>query len=275
MAEPEIFAPGAGALLTIMIGSPIAHAHLPAVFNRHFLQARLDAVMAPVDLAADALPAFFLSMKGFANCRGAVVTAPHKQACLTHVDRASTAARLLGAVNVVTRHDDGTLEGDNVDGAGFLRAARSGGFDPEGASALVFGCGGAGSAIALALAQAGLGRVRLVDPDAARAAALANLIGASSAARVDIGAPDTLAPYNLVVNATAIGYDGQQTVFPLDTVAAGSLVADVLARSEKTAWLREAEGRGCAIQDGAAMAEAQFDLIARRFGLSGVAIGAL
>ena len=176
---------------------------------------------------------------------------------------------------MVTRHDDGTLEGDNVDGAGFLRAARAGGFDPEGASALVFGCGGAGSAIALALAQAGLGRVRLVDPDAARAAALANLIGASSAARVDIGAPDTLAPYNLVVNATAIGYDGQQTVFPLDTVAAGSLVADVLARPEKTAWLREAEGRGCAIQDGAAMAEAQFDLIARRFGLSGVAIGAL
>ncbi|MVA99350.1 shikimate dehydrogenase [Nitratireductor sp. CAU 1489] len=264
-----MFAPGAGALLTMMIGSPIAHAHLPAVFNRRFLRARLDALMAPVDLAAEALPAFFLSMRGWANCRGAVVTAPHKQACLTHVDRASLEAGLLGAVNVVTRHDDGTLEGDNVDGAGFLRAARAGGFDPDGASALVFGCGGAGSAIALALARAGLDRVRLVDTDTARAAALARLIEANSATRAETGPPDMLAPYNLVVNATAIGYDGQQTVFPLDTVAAGSLVADVLARPEKTAWLREAEGRGCTIQDGAAMAEAQFGLIARRFGLFG------
>jgi len=262
----RIFAPTAAATLIAMIGSPIAHAHLPGTFNRRFAEHGINAVMAPLDVAPDRLADFFAALRGWSNCRGCVVTAPHKRATVDLVDAASERAQGLQAVNLVVRETDGQLVGDNVDGAGFVQGLRQQ-ISVEGKRAIVFGCGGAGSAIALSLAEAGAGALRLVDVDAVRAEALAAFVGSRCDLAIDTGAPETLAPYDIVTNATAIGLDGTSMVHALDTVSADALVADVLAVAELTPWLRAAQARGCAIQPGSAMAEGQFGLIAERFGI--------
>ena len=261
------FVPTAGATLLAMIGSPIAHAHLPATFNRRFAEEGIDAVMAPFDVEPAALAAFFEALRGWTNCRGCVVTAPHKVAAAGLVDVVSNRARQVGAVNVVIREADGRLVGDNVDGSGFVAGMRCSGVDPAGLRTIVFGCGGAGAAIALALAEAAAGSIHLVDPDAGRVQRLYDGLATHRGVAVITGAPDSLAGYDVVINATGIGLDGKSLVYPLDTVRSDALVADVLSMPGHTPWLRAAQARGCRIQSGSAMAEGQFAPIAERFGL--------
>ncbi|MGX1305679.1 shikimate dehydrogenase [Amorphus suaedae] len=262
------FAPTAAATVIAMIGSPIAHAHLPGTFNRRFAEEGMNSVMTPLDVAPERLADFFAALRGWSNCRGCVVTAPHKRAAVDLVDVASERARGLDAVNLVVREAGGRLVGDNVDGAGFVQGLGQRRFAVAGKRAIVFGCGGAGSSIALSLAEAGIGLLHLVDVDAARADALATFVASLGRVSPFAGVPASLEPYDLVVNATAIGLDGVSTVHSLETVRPDALVADVLAVPELTPWLRQAQERGCAIQPGSAMAEGQFGLIAERFGIA-------
>jgi shikimate dehydrogenase len=251
-----------------MIGQPIAQAFLPARFNARFRDEGLNALMAPIDLAPERLADFFASLRGWANCRGCVVTAPHKQATAGLVDTLSPRAALLGAVNLVVRADDGTLEGDNVDGAGFVAALRGNAFPIEGTRAIVFGCGGAGSSIALALAENGAATLHLVDREPDREARLAGLIARQGHTRPNTGEPERLDAFDLVINATAAGLGGQGMAFPLDTLGTDALVADAVTVPVMTPWLEAAEARGCRVQTGPEMAAGQFGLIAERFGFS-------
>ncbi|MDQ0315395.1 shikimate dehydrogenase family protein [Amorphus orientalis] len=266
MDDTTPFAPTAAASIAFMIGAPVAHAHLPGAFNRRLAEEGLDAQLVPLDIPDEGLKPLFAALRGLGNCRGLIVTAPHKRAVLALVDEASPRARSLEAVNLVVRGPDGRLVGDNVDGQGFVLGLTRGGFSVAGARAMIFGCGGAGSAIALALAEAGAASLRLADVAAGQADRLARLVSGATGLEVEVGLPESLAPYDLVINATAVGLDGVSMVHPLDSVRPGALVADVLSRPEPTPWLRAALERGCAIRAGSAMAEGQFDLIADRFG---------
>ena len=52
------------------------------------------------------------------TCRGGSVTIPHKTDILPHMAKLSDAATKIGAVNTVTKEDDGTFSGDNTDWQG-------------------------------------------------------------------------------------------------------------------------------------------------------------
>lgn len=133
--------------------------------------------MLPIDLHEAALATFAGTLRGWQNLRGCVVTVPYKQALASRLDGLSERAAALGSVNVIRRERDGRLLGDNVDGAGFLGAARKHGFEPAGKRALVIGCGGVGSAIAYALGEAGIASITLSDPSTARMGAVCELLG--------------------------------------------------------------------------------------------------
>ena len=81
---------------------------------------------------------------------------PHKVTTTQLVDEMTTTAKIAGACNAILRRPDGTLLGDMFDGAGFVRGVERKGKRIAGASGLVIGCGGVGSAIAASLAAAGL-----------------------------------------------------------------------------------------------------------------------
>ncbi|MBW8636866.1 hypothetical protein K1W69_06675 [Hoeflea sp. WL0058] len=254
------------ARIVAMIGSPIAHAKSPAIFNRWFADHNMAALMTPMDIPADDLGAFFRFLRGWTNCNGAVVTAPHKQACLELVDSATQRAALLQAVNVVTRNADGSLIGDNVDGDGFVRAMQSKGHDPASGPALIFGCGGAGAAIALALSNAKARRLQLYDTDNNRMRRLASLLADNTGASISCGEPDALESYDLIVNATTVGLLDDAQICPLETISPGAVIADIVSSGSLTAWLRAARARGNPVMTGEDMAQGQFALLASRTG---------
>ncbi|WP_060512072.1 shikimate dehydrogenase [Pseudomonas sp. NBRC 111124] len=247
--------------LVAIVGSPIAQVKSPENFNTWFANNACDLAMIPIDLQETALGAFVENLRGWRNLRGCVVTVPYKQVLATRLDGLSERAKALGSVNVIRREPDGRLLGDNVDGAGFLGAARLQGFVASGKRALVVGCGGVGSAIAYALGEAGLGQITLSDPSAERVGALGEVLGKAFAELEIATQYRSLEDFDLVVNASPVGM-GNNGELPLpstllETLKTTTLVADVVTSPEITPLLHQARERGCAIQTGVQMAFAQ------------------
>ncbi|MFM0043501.1 shikimate dehydrogenase [Paraburkholderia sediminicola] len=248
--------------LLAIVGSPIAQVKSPHNFNVWFERHGKDASMIPIDLECGSLDQFIEAMRAWRNLRGCVVTVPYKQDMATRIDLLSDRAHALGCVNVIRREADGTLIGDMVDGDGFMNAAHGHGFEPKGTHALVIGAGGAGSAIAWSLCEHGATAITLTDLNASRTQRLRALL-ATHYPGVATGSDfESLASFDLVVNASPVGMTGNETL-PLPseqmaTLSAGILVADVVTSPDITRFLEVARDAGCRIQTGAEMALAQF-----------------
>lgn len=251
----------AAARVVFMLGHPVSGTAMPVRFNRLAGARGLDLAMVPLDVPPEGFGAAMELIRATGNVAGAVVTAPLKQAALAAVDAASATALLTGAANVVIRGDDGRLAGENTDGGGFMAALEGHGIDPSGQRALVIGAGGAGSAIAAALANAGAS-VEVTDLDAGRARGLAERLGTGA-----VEAPESLAGYGIVVNATDVGHDGTSLPHPLAGLEPGALVADVVAAPEITPFLALARERGARVQTGPEMSAGQLPLVWDLLGL--------
>jgi shikimate dehydrogenase len=198
------------------------------------------ALPLPPELFAETVRA--LPAAGF---RGVNVTIPHKEAALALADRASAAARAIGAANTLTFEGDGAIVADNTDAPALSELVR-GVLDPAGRSALVLGAGGAARAAVWALVQAGA-QVEVWNRSPERAERLAGALGARHT--VDPGYAE------IVVNATSVGLDPNIDpfkAFPLkaDTFEAGSCVIDMVYGSGETRFLEAARSRGARVIDG-------------------------
>jgi len=149
------------------LGYPTFAFKAPLIYNPWFEKNGIDAVVVPMGVQTPDYPDFFRALFTLTNIRGALVTMPHKVTTIELVDELTPTARVAGAANGVLRRDDGTLVGDQFDGAGFVRGVERKGFALQGKKALVVGNGGVGSPIAASLAAAGVGSMTLFDPNAA------------------------------------------------------------------------------------------------------------
>jgi shikimate dehydrogenase len=231
-------------------GWPVAHSRSPQMHNAALAAAGLDdwrylRLPLPPELFAETVRA--LPAAGF---RGVNVTIPHKQAALAVADRASDAARAIGAANTLT-FEGGAIVADNTDAPGLLDAL---GESPAGRTALVLGAGGAGRAAAWALVSAGAADVAIWNRTSERAAQLAAAVGGRA-----VEAPEAA---EIVINCTSVGLSDPGETFkalPIeaDELGAGSLVVDMVYRAGGTQFLEAARRRGARVIDGLEILVAQ------------------
>ncbi len=234
-----------GATRTVgIIGWPVSGSLSPVIHNTAFIALHLDWVYVPLPVPPDGLRdalAGLLAL-GFA---GANVTMPHKTEAAGLVPDLSDDAARLRAVNTIVVGPNG-LSGHNTDAPGFDRfIRRDAGFDPVGASALVYGAGGAARACALALARAGVAALVVAAREPARADELIRTLkGFDAAVTVvsfrDAGSVDA----QLIVNATPLGAGGEP--LPLPPLHPDMLVVDLLYRPAVTPALLAARAAGAA-----------------------------
>ena len=238
-----------------LIGHPVAGNPTGTMMEAAFEAAGLDWRYVSMDVTPAALEAAVagLSVLGF---RGFNVTMPHKVAILPLLSRLTEAAELIGASNTVIREGDGWV-GENTDGKGFLTAV-SEVMEPRGARVCLLGAGGAARAIAVELALAGAASIEIVNRDAGRGRALADLLmtrtGTRAAWRPWSGPIVIETGVDLVVNATSIGLHDPGVAPEVDLGGSGRpLVADVVFDPPRTRFLQEAEAAGCRTLDGLGM----------------------
>ncbi len=236
------------------IGWPTEAFKAPMIYNPWFEQQGIEAVVVPLGVEAADYAQILRPLFRIRNLHGALITMPHKVTTAGLVDELSTTAKIAGACNAILRRADGTLLGDMFDGAGFVRGVARKGRTIAGASALVIGAGGVGSAIAASLAAAGIASMGLFDAAPAAAEALGQRLQQHyPALRISLGSKDP-GGYGIVVNATPLGMK-EDDPLPVDVarISPDTFVGEVVMKQEFTPLLRAARAKGCTVQVGTDM----------------------
>ena len=223
-----------------LLGHPVVHSRSPEVHAAFGRALGIPLHYALIDVSDDAFEsalAAFIAAGG----RGANVTLPFKRRALAAATRLTPRATTAGSVNALKVEDDGTLTGDNTDGAGLVRdLAHNRGLALAGARVAVLGGGGAARAATAALLDAGA-RVALADRNPARRDALAHDLPAAT-----FGDYAALAggAFALLVNATSASLRDELPPLPAGVLASAGLAYDLVYAPAPTAFMRWATSAG-------------------------------
>jgi len=254
-------------ILIAHLGYPTHTFKSPLIYNPWFEKNGIDAVVVPMGVRAEEYPELLRYLFRLTNIRGALVTMPHKVTTTRLVDEITPTAQIAGAANAVLLRDDGTLLGDQFDGAGFVLGVKRSGFPLAGKRALVVGNGGVGSAIAASLAAAGVSGLRLFDPVKESSDSLAARINEHyPQVTIETGSSDPQG-YDLVVNATPLGMkDGDPLPMDVDRISPDTFVGEVVMKQQITPFLQAAVAKGCRVQVGTDMLFEQIPACLEFFG---------
>jgi shikimate dehydrogenase len=241
-----------------LIGQPVAQSLSPALHNAAFAAVGLDAHYSLRETSQAELPWVIEALRA-ADCLGANVTAPHKQAVGCMLDRLTEAARALGAVNTIA-NQAGELLGENTDAQGLERWMRRSGVDVRDRHALVLGAGGAARATVWALARAGASRIDVLNRTVDRAHELVALLQPQSpgvilrAGTLEEAAQRRAAPYAVVINATSLGHHGGAPTVHPSCYSRESVALELVYNPPVTGFMRAAEAAGAGrIENGLGM----------------------
>jgi len=243
-----------------LIGDPVEHSLSPVIQNAAFEALGLNYVYVAFTVRQNDLGNVILGVRGL-GFRGLNVTMPHKIDVIQYLDKLDDTAKKIGSVNTIV-NEEGNLIGYTTDGIGALNALRYKGVDLSGRKIVVLGAGGASRSVSFTLADEAeelviLNRTfqrakKLVDD-------ISNLLGDSAkirAGRLSNGTlKKELEDADIVVNATSVGMNPQNTETPVDRglLHHGIVVFDLVYEPLETRLLREARRVGAETVDGLAM----------------------
>ncbi|SDI09973.1 shikimate dehydrogenase family protein [Propionivibrio dicarboxylicus] len=230
-----------------LLGYPTYAFKAPLVYNPWFEKHNIDAMVIPMGVKAEDYTTTLRSVFNMSNVHGALITMPHKVATVGLVDEVSITAKIAGSCNAILKRPDGSLLGDMFDGSGFVRGIQRNGFKCEGATVLLVGAGGVGSAIAASLAAAG---VRAISVYKTRSDAAVNLVARLKEhyPQIDIQLvySTDVSGFDLIVNGSPLGMkDDDPLPFDLTHLSPGTFVGEVVTKQEITPLLEVARAKGC------------------------------
>jgi shikimate dehydrogenase len=249
------------------LGYPTEAFKAPMIYNPWFDSKGIDAVVVPMGVKPEDYAVTLKQIFKFSNLRGALVTMPHKVTTVGLMDEVTPTGKVAGACNAILLRPDGTLLGDQFDGAGFVRGVMRKGVKLDGARVLVSGNGGVGCAIAASLAAAGVAEMSLFDNYDASSQSLAGRLREHYPKLVVKTGSNDPAGFDLIVNATPLGMkDGDPLPFDVARIAPSTFVGEVVMKQTITPLLAAVQAKGCRIQVGTDMLFEQIPAYLEFFG---------
>lgn len=235
-----------------VVGHPVAHSKSPRIHEAFARQFGLTLTYEAIDLDPIAFEQGVRHLQA-GGVLGLNVTIPFKQAAYRLSDRLSDRARAAQAVNTLALLPDGTITGDNTDGAGLVQdlevnlASRL-----RDAKVLILGAGGAARGILQPLLSAGPDYLAIANRTASRARDLAEEAGSSRVRGMAFG--ELTESFDLVINATSTSLTGVLPDVNEAIFKAGGLAYDLAYADQPTSFMRWAvvSGAGLAV-DGLGM----------------------
>ncbi|PCH84661.1 MAG: shikimate dehydrogenase [Piscirickettsiaceae bacterium] len=231
-----------------VFGFPIGHSLSPFIHQAFAKQTgqsisykAIEVKPADFDQTVDD---FFESGGKGINC-----TVPLKEMAFDKVDVLSDRAEFSGAVNTVKLMDDGTLFGDNTDGAGLLKDLTDHlQLNLAGKRMLVLGAGGAARGILGPLLESKPGSLWLANRTLSKAELLQELFKPLGA--IDVGSYSDLSGkiFDLIINATSASLSGDLPPLPSHLLSESTVCYDLAYSKKPTAFME------WALRDGAKFA---------------------
>ena len=237
-----------------VFGNPIKHSKSPLIHGIFAEQCTQHMQYRAVRVELDG---FALAAQRFFDSGGAGlnITVPFKQDAFKFAHRLSDRAMRAGAVNTLSRAQDGAFEGDNTDGIGLVRDMIANlGWAVQGLRVLVLGAGGAARGVMEPLLRERPRELLVVNRTAARASQLATEF--SDIAPLQGGAYDLIAArqFDLIINATSAGLTGEMPELPSSLLTERSCCYDMVYGAEPTPFVRwSAHHAAWAVADGLGM----------------------
>ena len=228
-----------------VVGHPVAHSLSPFI---HSLFARQTGQSMSYRLM-DVTPEEFIErVSGFfaAGGRGINITVPHKTRALQLATELTERARQAGAINTLAARCDGTMLGDNTDGAGLVQDLTHNLQLPlADRRILLLGAGGAARGVVVPLLAQKPRIVVVANRTAERAQALATSFAALGDIRGTGFGQIGRGEFDLVVNATSASLTGELPEVPTGVLGPDTFCYDMAYGKGDTAFVRWALGRGC------------------------------
>jgi shikimate dehydrogenase len=212
--------------LAVLLGSGIGYSASPAMHNAAFASLQMDARYELRDISGYDLAREVDALRDVDSV-GANVTQPFKIEVCDLVDDLAPEVHRLGAANTIVRVGH-RLVAYNTD-----LPALAAELPPVVTRAVVLGAGGAARAVVAALSAAGCRETLVIDR-----AHWFNLPGA-------------LVTADLLINATPIGTDSEETPVATHLLRPDLNVLDLVYRPSPTRLVREARKRGASARGGA------------------------
>jgi shikimate dehydrogenase len=264
MSNPyqDLLREAAGRPFAAIVGWPVSQSRSPALhgywLKQHGITGHYGRL--PVEPRPEALRELVAFLKATPNARGCNLTLPHKIDIMPLLDRIDPVASRIGAVNTVVKLPDGSLEGRNSDGYGFLAHLRASAphWKPEAGPVVVLGAGGAARAIVCTLVDAGVPELRLINRTQEAAVKLGVAFTPKDGRRIAIERWDDrsamLEGATLLVNTAALGMTGKPPLeIDLARLPTDAVVDDIVYVPLETDLLARARARGNTCVDGLGM----------------------
>lgn len=236
-----------------LVGHPVAHSRSRLIHRRFAAQTGEGIEYLLIDVAPGAFDSDVTAFRERGG-KGLNVTLPYKGEAFQYVTRLTDRARTASAVNTLMWHDDGTLLGDNTDGAGLVTDLhRNLGINLAGQRILLMGAGGAARGAIAPLLATAPARLVIANRTVARATVLETdfaRFGPLTACAYDA----LNERFDLIVNATSASLADQMPPLPAGTIGADTVCYDMYYTAGPTAFLRWAAESGCRrLADGTGM----------------------
>lgn len=229
-----------------VMGYPVSHSRSPVIHKLFAQQTGQDMRYELLEVRPDKLESAVSQFRGEGG-KGLNVTVPHKQAVVRLTDAMSERANVAGAVNTLV-FKDGHVYGDNTDGIGLIAdLSRNLGLMLTDANILILGAGGATRGIVAPLLDAKPTSLVIANRTLQKAESIVDAFsskGPISARRFeDI---ETLPVYDLVINATSTGVNGETPPYPAAAVTKHTFCYDLSYGLRKTPFSQWAASLGAA-----------------------------
>jgi shikimate dehydrogenase len=241
-----------------VFGNPIAHSKSPVIHTAFAQQTQQDMVydkqLVEVDAFAETARDFFSQ----GGC-GLNITVPFKLDAFMFANTLSDRARAAGAVNTLKKMPDGSIYGDNTDGAGLLRdLTQNLAWTLCGKRILVLGAGGAVRGVIAPLLAEQPARVVIANRTLEKAEDLVKLFNAEKHAQdAKVLRASSLhihaRPFDVIINGTSASLGGDMPVLDAAILNPNACCYDMMYGKTLTPFLQWAQQHGANIADGLGM----------------------
>ena len=228
-----------------VIGHPISHSKSPIIHKLFAEQTGQEIEYEALDVPPEELEARIREFID-AGGRGLNVTVPLKQDVLPLLDELTERAQLAGAVNTITYNEDGKLSGDNTDGVGLIADLQNNlRVDLNGAKIAILGAGGATRGIIPPLLEQEPAELVIANRTLERAEQLVEDFSGHGTLEASSFEGLSERDFDIVINATSAGLDGDIPPFPESIIDADTVCYDLSYSMRETPFVTWAKQLGC------------------------------
>lgn len=230
-----------------VFGNPIKQSKSPLIHREFARQSGLDieysAILSPTDSFIQTVQQFL----DIPDTRGCNVTAPFKLEAHTFADELSDVAKISGAVNTLTKREDGKIVGDNTDGGGLVNDILNQDVALKGTRILLVGAGGAARGVLLNLLNQKPSSLTIVNRTVATAQNLISICTALSK-DVDLAASSfenlEEVSFDIIINATTLSLNDKLPALRPSIFDSATLVYDMVYKTKPTTFMQWASDNG-------------------------------